>query len=58
MGKQTCRANKRVTFTVIVKRVNSIFQLLNLFGTEGLYEVSIGLVTDAFFAKHDFLFRG
>ena len=58
MGKQTCRANKRVTFTVIVERVNSPCQLLNLFGTEVLYEVSIGLVTDAFFARHDFLFRG
>ena len=48
MGKQTCRANKRVTFTVIVERVNSFCQLLNLLGTEALYEVSIGLVTDAF----------
>ena len=54
MGKQTCRANKRVTFTVIVERVNSLCQLLNLLGTEALY----GLVTDAFFARHDFLFRG
>ena len=44
MGKQTCRANKRVTFTVIVERVNSPCQLLNLLGTEALYEVSIGLV--------------
>ena len=57
MGKQTCRANKRVTFIIIVERVNSLCQLLNLFGTEVLYEVSIGLVTDAFFARHDFLFR-
>jgi len=54
IGKQTCRANKRVTFTVIVERVNSLCQLLNLLGTEALYEVSIGLVTDAFFARHDF----
>jgi len=58
IGKQTCRANKRVTFTVIVERVNSPFQLLNLLGTEALYEVSIGLVTGAFFSRHDFLFRG
>jgi len=43
MDKQTCRANKRVTFTVIVERVNSLCQLLNLLGTEALYEVSIGL---------------
>jgi len=54
MGKQTCRANKRVTFTVIVERVNSPCQLLNLLGIEALYEVSIGLVTGAFFARHDF----
>ena len=54
MGKQTCRANKRVTFTVIVERVNSPCQLLNLLGTEALYEVSIGLVTGAFFAIYDF----
>jgi len=58
MGKQTYRANKRVTFAVIVERVNSPCQLLNLLGTEALYEVSIGLVTGAFFARHDFLFRG
>ena len=58
MGKQTCRANKRVTSTVIVERVNSPCQLLNLLGTEALYEVFIGLVTYAFFARHDFLFRG
>jgi len=56
MRKQTCRANKRVTFTV--ERVNSPCQLLNLLGTEALYEVSIGLVTGTFFARHDFLFRG
>jgi len=57
MAKQTCRANKRVTFTVIVERVNSPYQLLNL--PEALYEVSIGLVTGAFFVRHDFfLFRG
>jgi len=58
MGKQTCRANKCVTFTVIVERVNSPCQLLNLLSTEALYEVSIGLVTGAFFVRHDFLFRG
>ena len=58
MGKQTCRANKRVTFTVIVGRVNSLCQLLNLLGTEALYEVSIGLVTDVFFAGHDFFYLG
>jgi len=60
MGKQTCRANKRVTFTVIVivERVNSPCQLPNLLGTEALYEVSIRLVTGAFFARHDFLFKG
>jgi len=51
MGKQTCRANKRVT---IVERVNSPCQLLNLLGTEALYEVFIGLVTGVFFARHDF----
>ena len=51
MGK---RANKRVTFTAIIERVNSPCQLLNLLGTEALYEVSIGLVTGAFFAIHDF----
>jgi len=57
MAKQTCRANKRVTFTVIVERVNSPYQLLNL--PEALYVVSIGLVTGAFFVRHDFfLFRG
>jgi len=55
MGKH--RANKHVTFIVIVERVNSLCQLLNLLGTKPLYEVSIGLVTDIFFAKHDFLFR-
>ena len=54
MGKQTCRANKCVTFTVIVERVNRLCQLLNLFGTEALYEVSIGLVTDEFFFRHDY----
>ena len=54
MGKQICRAKKGVTFTVIVERVNSPCQLLNLLGTEALYEVSIGLVTGAFFARHDF----
>jgi len=58
MGKQTCRANKRVTFTVIVERVNNLCQLLNLLGTEALYEFSIRLVTDAFFARPDLLFRG
>jgi len=58
MDKKTCRANKRVTFTVIFERLNSLCQLLNLLGTEALYEVSIVLVTDAFFAIHDFLFRG
>ena len=56
MGKQTCRTNKRVTFTVIVERVNSLCQLLNLLNTEALYEVFIVLVT--FFARHNFLFRG
>jgi len=54
MGKQTCRANKRVTFTVIVERVNSICQLLNLLGTEALDEISIRLVSDALFVRHDF----
>ena len=49
MGKQTCSANKRVTFTVIIERVNSLCQLLNLLGGKALYEVSIGLVTDVFF---------
>jgi len=58
MGKQTCRANKRVTFTVIVERVNSPCQLLNFLGTEAVYEISIRLVTDAFFGRHNFLFRG
>jgi len=58
IGKQTGRANKRVTFTVSVERVNSPCQLLNLLGTEALYEVYIGLVTGAFFARHDFLCRG
>ena len=57
MGKQNCRANKRVTFTVIVERVNNLAKLLNLLGTEALYEVSIGLVIGAYFARHDFLFR-
>jgi len=46
-----------LTKRVIVERVNSPYQLLNLLGTEALYEVSIGLVTGAFFARHDFLFR-
>jgi len=55
MGKQTC---KRVTFTVIVERVNSPCQLLNLLGTEALYEVSIGLVTGVFFVRHDFFYLG
>jgi len=58
MGNQTCSANKGVTFTVIVERVNSLCQLLNLLGGETLYEVSIGLVTGAFFARHDLLFSG
>ena len=44
MGKQTCSANKHVTFTVIVERVNSLHQLLNLLGSEALYEISIRLV--------------
>ena len=55
MGK---RANKRVTFTAIIERVNSPCQLLNLLGTEALYEVSIGLVTGAFFTRHDFFYLG
>jgi len=54
MGKQTCRANKRVTSIVIVERVNSPCQWLNLLGTEALYKVSMGLVTGAFFVIHDF----
>jgi len=58
MGKQTCSANKRVTFIVIVERVNSLCQLLNLLDGEALYKVSIGLVTGAFFARHDLLFSG
>jgi len=47
MGKQNCRANKCVTCTVIVERVNSLCQLLNLLGSEALYKISIG---------HDLLF--
>jgi len=45
MGKQTCNANKCVTFTVIVERVDRLCQLLNLFGDEALHKVSIGHVT-------------
>jgi len=41
MGKQTCRANKCVTFTVIVERVNSPYQLLNLLGTEAFVQFFI-----------------
>jgi len=51
MGKQTCNANKRVSFTVIVERVNNLCQLLNLLGSEALYEVSIRLVIGAFFSR-------
>ena len=58
MGKQTCCANKRVTFTIIFERANSLCQLLNLVSGEALYEVSIGPVTGAFFARHDLLFSG
>jgi len=58
MGKQTCSANKSVILTIIVEQVNSLCQLLNLLNGEALYEVFIGLVTGAFFARHDILFSG
>jgi len=47
MGKLTNSANKRVTLTIIVERVNSICQLLNLLGGEAFYE--------GFYRTHDAL---
>jgi len=49
MGKQTCNVYKRVSFTIIVERVNRLCQMLNLLDSETLYQVSIKLFIDAFF---------
>ena len=41
MGKQASNVYKRVTFTIILERVNNLCQLLNLLDSEVLYQENI-----------------